>query len=156
MHCCEHHDIATHTVPMHICTCTGIQKKVCIVESDGFQLTAVWDWCCANIQIPYLIKVYITVANVIHAHPCWVVKELGEAHLRWQSAVWELYAQPSELDTSGWIEKSKKHTLITKHNLQTAITEQFSDQIESSWKTCWAQSFGYAQWISARRTLISM
>lgn len=70
------------------------------------------DWCCANVQIPHLINVYITVANVIHAHPCSErVKELGEAHLSWQSAVWELHAQSSELDTSGGIERRQKTPL---------------------------------------------
>lgn len=67
-------------------------------------------WCCANIQIPHLINVYITVANVIHAHPCsGGGKELGEAHLSWQLPVWELLAQSSDLDTSGGVERRTKH-----------------------------------------------
>lgn len=90
------------------------------------------DWCCANIQIPHLINVYITVANVIHAHPCSEgVKELGEAHLSWQLPVWELLAQSSELDTSGGIERRQKNTLITKHSFQTVVTQWFNNQIES-------------------------
>lgn len=35
------------------------------------------------------------------------VKELGEAHLSWQS-VWELCAQPSELHTSRVVERTER------------------------------------------------
>lgn len=37
----------------------------------GFQLPRVKGWCGASHQISYLINVYITAGNEIHANPCW-------------------------------------------------------------------------------------
>lgn len=130
MHCCGHDRntySCTHTHTLRYNNKLMLSQEQwlpaqCRVKQTGVVPTS---------KPPHLINVCITVANVIHAHPCSEgVKELGEAHLSWQSPVWELHAQSNELDTSGGIERrQKKDTLITKHSL---ATEQFSNQPESS------------------------
>lgn len=57
----------------HKHVCWDTKKTTCAKQGEPWlpaQCRA-RDWCCANIQIPHLINVYITVANAIRARPWW-------------------------------------------------------------------------------------